>query len=415
MSFVDLRPFALDVRAKVLLRDGEIEKIPMKTVEVLIALVERRGEVVTREELFAKVWPDTVVEEANLTVHVSLLRKVLGDAAPIETVPKRGYRIPVAKAPADAAVPSREAVLRGRYFWNKLTRRSLERAAQCFEEALAADPASATALSGLADTRIMQGLLGFELDVGVFARALGTAREAVLADPRCAEAHASLASASVLGAWDFTSAETALAEARRLAPARVEPLLWSGLFLAMRGAFLPAIEAARQAQALDPLSLTAGVGLGLHAYLTQQHQPEVEPTRLALDLEPDFAVAHWALGLACDQLGRFAEAERAHREAVALSGGSPTMESVLARSLALAGMAAEAEEHLRRLRELGLSPYRLATVELALGRPEAALGELERGLRQREAWLVWMRIDPMLASLRGDGRFEGVARQVLGS
>jgi len=413
MSFVDLRPFALDVRAKVLLRDGEIEKIPMKTVEVLVALVERRGEVVTREELFAKVWPDTVVEEANLTVHVSLLRKVLDDAAPIETVPKRGYRIPVAKAPAD--VPGREAVLRGRYFWNKLTRRSLERAAQCFEEALAADPASATALSGLADTRIMQGLLGFELDVGVFARALGTAREAVLADPRCAEAHASFASASVLGAWDFTSAETALAEARRLAPARVEPLLWSGLFLAMRGAFLPAIEAARQAQALDPLSLTAGVGLGLHAYLTQQHQPEVEPIRLALDLEPDFAVAHWALGLACDQLGRFAEAEQAHREAVALSGGSPTMESVLARSLALAGKSAEAEESLRSLRELGLSPYRLATIELALGRPAKALDDLERGLSQREAWLVWMRIDPMLASLRQDARFEGVARQVLGS
>ncbi|MGE0454845.1 MAG: winged helix-turn-helix domain-containing protein [Vicinamibacteria bacterium] len=285
MSLVELRPFSLDVRAKVLLRDGEIEKIPMKTVEVLIALVERRGQVVTREELFARVWPDTVVEEANLTVHVSLLRKLLGDAAPIETVPKRGYRIPVAKAPADAAVPGREAVLRGRYFWNKLTRRSLKRAAQCFEEALAAERASATALSGLADTRIMQGLLGFELDAGVFARSLGTAREAVLADPRCAEAQTSLASACVLGAWDFPSAQTALAEARRLAPARVEPLLWSGLFLAMRGAFLPAIEAARQAQALDPLSLTAGVGLGLHAYLTQQHQPEVEPIRLALDLE----------------------------------------------------------------------------------------------------------------------------------
>lgn len=413
MSLVDLRPFSLDVRAKVLLRDGEIEKVPRKTVEVLIALVERRGEVVTREELLSRVWPDTVVEEANLSVHVSLLRKVLGEAAPIETVPKRGYRIPAARR--HGPTPARENVLRGRHFWNKLTRRSLEQAGRCFEAALESEPAGAEALAGVADTRLMQGLLGFDLDTALFAQALATARRAVEVDPRCAEAHASLATASVLGAWDFATADTALAAARRLAPARVEPLLWSGLLLAMRGAFLPALDAARQAKALDPLSLTAGVAVGLHSYLMQQHQPQVEPIRLALDLEPDFAVGHWALGLARGQLGQHAEAERAHREAVRLSGGSPTMESVLARSLALAGNVAEAEQRLRRLRELELSPYRLATVELALDRPATALAELELGLARRDAWLVWMRIDPMLAPLRREPRFEAVAQQVFGA
>ncbi len=68
-------------------------KVPMKTVEVLLALLHRRGEIVTKDELLQAAWPDSIVEEANLTVHVALLRKTLGAAVPIETIPKRGYRL----------------------------------------------------------------------------------------------------------------------------------------------------------------------------------------------------------------------------------------------------------------------------------------------------------------------------------
>ena len=70
-----------------------------------MALVERAGEVVTKEELLQRVWPDTFVEEANLSVNVSALRKALGTDegghAYIQTIPRRGYRF--VAPPADAA------------------------------------------------------------------------------------------------------------------------------------------------------------------------------------------------------------------------------------------------------------------------------------------------------------------------
>jgi DNA-binding winged helix-turn-helix (wHTH) protein/Flp pilus assembly protein TadD len=408
-------PFSLDVPARVLYRDDEVEHISPKTVDVLIALLERQGEVVTKEELMRKVWPDTVVEEGNLSVHVSLLRKTLGDAAPIETVAKRGYRLNVAAArPPAENEAAREATLRGRYFWNKLTRGALERARACFEDAMRADPGMGEAEAGLADTLVMVGLFGFDLSREVFAAALSHARGAVERSPRSADAQASFGFALLFQSWDFEAGARALAEARRLAPARVEPHLWAALLHALRGEYAAALAGLNAAREIDPLSLKAGVGAGFHLYLAQQHRPEVEPLLRVLDLEPDLAIAHWALGLAYDRLSQFARAEAAHRRAIELSGDSPTMRSNLARSLALAGRTAEADVLLADLRAAGLGPYRLATVEAALGRAELALEGLERALETRDPWLVCVRVDPMLDPLRGQPRFRDVEAAVLG-
>jgi DNA-binding winged helix-turn-helix (wHTH) protein len=168
MTLRRLGPFALDTRTLLLLREEEIVKVPMKTVEVLLALVERRGEIVTKDELLKAAWPDSIVEEANLTVHVALLRKTLGQAAVIETIPKRGYRLlaePTERPlESEAERQTREAVLRGRYFWNKLSRASLEKAAAAFEEALRGKPDSGEAESGLCDTRLNSNSIGSFID-----------------------------------------------------------------------------------------------------------------------------------------------------------------------------------------------------------------------------------------------------------
>ena len=88
--------FRLDAAEKVLYeRDRPVPLTP-KAVETLLALVERHGRLVTKEELLRIVWPDTFVEENNLAQNVSMLRRVLGEGedgrAVIETVPKRGSR-----------------------------------------------------------------------------------------------------------------------------------------------------------------------------------------------------------------------------------------------------------------------------------------------------------------------------------
>ena len=92
-------PFRLDARERLLQRDGATIALTPKAFDLLLALVERHGRLVEKEELLKLVWPDAFVEEANLTYNISFIRKALGDGENglkfIETVPKRGYRFVV--------------------------------------------------------------------------------------------------------------------------------------------------------------------------------------------------------------------------------------------------------------------------------------------------------------------------------
>jgi TolB-like protein/DNA-binding winged helix-turn-helix (wHTH) protein/Tfp pilus assembly protein PilF len=97
--------FRLEAAERLFLRAGEAVPLPPKAFDVLVTLVSRAGRLVTKEDLLKEVWRDTVVEEANLSYTVSLLRKALGDDSDIpryiETVPRRGYRF-VARLESDA-------------------------------------------------------------------------------------------------------------------------------------------------------------------------------------------------------------------------------------------------------------------------------------------------------------------------
>ncbi len=95
-SIYEFDDFRLDAGPLMLSRNSEEIPLTPKSVETLLALVERRGEIVSKEELLNAVWPDTAVEESNLFLYLSVLRKVLGkqkDGTPyIETLRRRGYR-----------------------------------------------------------------------------------------------------------------------------------------------------------------------------------------------------------------------------------------------------------------------------------------------------------------------------------
>src|SRR5829696_1700795 len=88
--------FRVDARERQLSRNRQPLPLPPKVFDVLLVLVENNGRIVGKDELMKKVWSDTFVEEANLTVNISALRKVLNEDSHrpqfIETIPKRGYR-----------------------------------------------------------------------------------------------------------------------------------------------------------------------------------------------------------------------------------------------------------------------------------------------------------------------------------
>jgi DNA-binding winged helix-turn-helix (wHTH) protein/tetratricopeptide (TPR) repeat protein len=88
--------FQLDAVKRLLWRAGEPVPLTSKSFETLLALVESRGEILDKEALLNRIWPDTIVEEKNLTINISALRKALGESPQehryIVTVPGRGYR-----------------------------------------------------------------------------------------------------------------------------------------------------------------------------------------------------------------------------------------------------------------------------------------------------------------------------------
>ncbi|OYT92384.1 MAG: transcriptional regulator [Burkholderiales bacterium PBB3] len=97
--------FTLQRHERRLLRDGQPVLVGARAFDVLCVLVENSGQLVTKNALLNAVWPGLVVEENNLQVHVSSLRRILGSNA-ISTVPSRGYRFTLRVAAAQAAPPT---------------------------------------------------------------------------------------------------------------------------------------------------------------------------------------------------------------------------------------------------------------------------------------------------------------------
>src|SRR5579862_1788384 len=89
-------PYRLDPEKELLLREDETVPIAPKAFQILLVLVRHNKQVVTKDDLMKNVWPDTFVEEANLSRNIFLLRKALGESPQyhqyIVTVPGRGYR-----------------------------------------------------------------------------------------------------------------------------------------------------------------------------------------------------------------------------------------------------------------------------------------------------------------------------------
>jgi TolB-like protein/Flp pilus assembly protein TadD len=308
-----------------------------------------------------------------------------------------------------------QAYLKGRYFWSRFTGEWMGRAFACFQEAVERDPRYALPHAGLADAYLVLGFSGLLPPREAWPLAEESARTALRLDESLADAHISLGYVRLFRDWDWESARASLKRALELSPGAAAHQ-WYGLFLDMEGRLDDARREIERAVELEPLSVVTGTLRGFQLYLAGDHARELDQYRATVELDPNHFVGHWGLGLAYEHAGRMEDSVAEIRRAAALAGDNPIVTAVLARAEALAGRHDEARRILAALEadRAGGRPsdYQRAAAELALGDREEALRRLESAAAAREPWMVWLQVDPMLRALRGDPRFEALARRV---
>ncbi|MCA1837217.1 MAG: tetratricopeptide repeat protein [Actinobacteria bacterium] len=311
------------------------------------------------------------------------------------------------------------AYLRGRYCWNKRTEEELSKSVEYFRRAIKMEPNYALAYAGLADSYIVLGSFGISAlaPSEAFPRAKEAATRALEIDETLAEAHASLAFCLESYDWNWAAACTEFKRAIELKPDCTTAHHWYGLeYLTAVGRLDEAYAEIKRAHELEPLSLSIHTDYGFLPYLMRQYDRAIEEYRKSLELDQGFVYTHWKLGLAYEQRAMYEEAIAEFQKAIALSCGSAQAVVLLGHAYAVSGRRTEALKVLDELNELSkrryVSSYRVAAIHLGLGEKEQAFEWLERAYEEHDAWLVWLKVDPVLDDLHEDPRFADLMRRV---
>jgi tetratricopeptide (TPR) repeat protein len=270
---------------------------------------------------------------------------------------------------------------------------------------------------GVADSYLLLGEYLHLPPSEAFPRAKGAALRALELDDSLAEAHASLAEVFFFFEWDWAKAEEEYRRACELNPRYASARHWYAWFLMAQARFDEALAEVSVAQKLDPGSLTLATAIGLPFYFRREYEQAAEQYREALEMNPNFTLAHYYLGLALMQLGRYGEAISSLRKVRAVDY-QQQVTAQLGCAYARAGRRAEALGMLRELRAMRqrgyVSPYMEAIVYAALGERDEAVGWLERALGERAPWMVFLQIEPCFDALRPEPRFRQLVRQLWG-
>jgi len=415
--------FDLDMQNRELRRRGLRVKLQQKPLQILHLLLTQAGKFVTRGQLAHYLWPDLHVNfDRSLNTAVNSLRRALGDSPEnprfIETRAGLGYRFIAPVESIEEPASSLEKIqpvnqdayhdyLKGRYFQNKMTEGDLSRSVAYFEAALVAEPDCALAYAGLADTFSLRAFLG----ILPAKEAHGRAREFTLAalrlDGKLAEAHAALASQMALYDWDWTGAEAGYRRALELDPNYAHGHRMYASLLSALERHAEAIQTIRRAQQLDPLSLLINAEAAWDLYMARDFQAAVEQAWRTLAMEPRFAPAQLALGLAYQQMGMLEDAIVEFQNARTCSANHPAATAALAFAYAQAGERCQAESLLleleRRSENRHVSAYWVALVHAGLGDSGTSAKWLKQAHDDRDVWLIWLRAEPRFDRIRPAG------------
>lgn len=398
-------PFAVDPVEHALLCDGKPVPITPRVFDTLLAFLRKPGRLLTKRDLIATVWHDAAVEEANLTVNVSTLRRLLGDGF-IETVPRRGYRFVMAveegkqveapQAEPQISVHARELYARANQIADEPDRwetaRDLYRA--CVEEA----PGFAPAWARLARSHRL--IAKFTTQCAVreheHAEAQFAFDVALALDPTLTLAHSLYAQFEV----DVGRAQEAAVRLLRLIERQgPHPAVFAGLVHALRfcGLLEESLAAHERARELDPAIITS---------VTHTHWALGDCEAALRETAADIG---YMAGLALASLGRTEEAIAALRWRERDTRDNRARAFLVSLRAMLEGEGEESRAALRRAEQKDCGDpealYYVARTWARLGETDTALSLLARAVNEGFFCYPAFTRDPWLDPLRADARF----------
>jgi TolB-like protein/DNA-binding winged helix-turn-helix (wHTH) protein/Tfp pilus assembly protein PilF len=352
------------------------------------------------------------------------LRDILALQSDVATAIAREIQIKVSAQEQARLASSRpvnpesyQLYLKGRYFWEKRTTANLNKAREYFEQAIEKDPTYPLAYAGLADSYVLLSDYGTLPSKQGFSKAKAAALKALQIDNTLAEAYPSLGWARYSYDWDFLGAETDFKRAIELNSNYATAHHWYGWYLAVMGRFDEGFVELKKAQELDPLSLVISTNLGKVLYFAHRYDEALQQYRRTLDMDPNFVKAYDDLGWAYEQKGMHAEAVAEWLKARTPSGESEIRLAKLKEAYRESGMRGYWQQELELAKEELTHGHVwpagwVARMYVHLGNKNAALEWLERGFKEKDGSLVYLKAEPDFDPLRSDSRFQNLTRRV---
>jgi DNA-binding winged helix-turn-helix (wHTH) protein len=410
--------FTLDASERRLTKASQRIPLAPKEHDVLVALLRNAGRLVTKSELLGMVWPESFVEEGILPVHISTLRKALGDSEGrhrfIETVSRSGYRFTgaIAQRNGNAEGSSRnpavyELIGRGRSYLLAASMFDVPKAMEAFQAAVEMDPTYAPAHAGLALACCAQAGLRLIPPAEAYSEAKAAALRALAMDPACADAQVALGAVLFFSEWNWAGAKKSLERALELNPHHTEAYVLYGQLLEALGKLEEGLETKMRALERDPHSPMVHLQVSISYWNQRRYDDAIEWANKTLELDPLHPHAREHLAgayLKKGDAGRFFAENVKHAE---LHGVPAEALERLKQTFAAEGRAGMLERALQRAAK---DPQAFPAMQLALfygeaGDMDTAFQHLNRAIDSHDPSLVHLGVAPQWDRLRDDPRF----------
>lgn len=292
---------------------------------------------------------------------------------------------------------------------SRLTPNDVIKSIEYYQKAIDRDPDYALAHAGIARSYIILQLIRNDPPTAAFSMARAEAEKALEIDSRLAEAHAVLGWVLFWYDWNWAGAEDECRQAIDLDPFSSDAHYCFAHVLSNTGRHNEALIEMKRARELDPVNPRLEVIEGQFLLYAGRTDEAMEHLQKTIDAVPDFWHGHLLISSTYTEKGMYEEAIAEADTAMWLSGVSNNPAAIKGYALAKAGKTAEAHALLddlaRQAKERFVPPYYFAMIHNGLGETDKAIRWLNRGITQRDSFMVFLKVEPKWDNLRSNPQF----------